>query len=105
MSEAKTGEEEKSSLSSDTNEYSPELKSTSDNSGIVEVFKDNFIEEMKNLSRLLEEYNYVGMDTEFPGTVYNVDNMTEDFYYRTLKRNVDKLKLIQFGITLKKSKR
>ena len=75
-----------------------------DQPGIIEVYEDNFIEEMKNLSRLLEEYNYAGMDTEFPGTVYNVDNMTEDFYYRTLKRNVDKLKLIQLGITLKNEK-
>ena len=72
--------------------------------GIIEVYEDNFIEEMKNLSSLLEEYNYVGMDTEFPGTVYSVNNMTEDFYYKTLKTNVDKLKLIQLGITLTNEK-
>ena len=76
----------------------------SDQPGIIEVYEDNFIKEMKNLSTLLEEYNYVGMDTEFPGTVYFVENMTEDFYYKTLKRNVDKLKLIQLGITLKNEK-
>ena len=72
--------------------------------GIIEVYGDNFIKEMKNVSELLDEYNYVGMDTEFPGTVYFVDNMTEDFYYKTLKRNVDKLKLIQLGITLTNEK-
>jgi len=75
-----------------------------DQPGIIEVYEDNFIEEMKNLSTLLEEYNYVGMDTEFPGTVYFINNKTEDFYYKTLKRNVDKLKLIQLGITLTNEK-
>ena len=72
--------------------------------GIIEVYEDNFVTEIKNMSKFLEEYNYIGMDTEFPGTVYCVNNYTEDFYYRTLKLNVDKLKLIQLGITLTNSK-
>ena len=72
--------------------------------GIIEVYEDNFIEEMKNLSILLDEYNYVGMDTEFPGTVYFVDKKTEDFYYKSLKKNCDKLKLIQLGVTLTNEK-
>ena len=72
--------------------------------GIIEVYEDNFIEEMKNLSGLLEEYNYVGMDTEFPGTVFTADNRAEDFYYQTLKKNINKLKLIQLGITLTNEK-
>ena len=104
MSEAKTGEEEKSSLSSDTNEYSPEHKNTSDNSGIVEVFKDNFIEEMKNLISLLNKYNYIGMDTEYPGIVYQVENNLDEFYYKSVKLNVESLKLIQLGITLSDSR-
>ena len=66
---------------------------------IVEVYADNFIEEIKRISGYLEEYNYIGMDTEFPGIVYSV-NYTEDFYYNALKLNVDSLKLIQLGITL-----
>ena len=53
---------------------------------------------------LFEEYNYIGMDTEYPGTVYCVQNMTKDFYFRTLKMNVDYLKIIQLGITLTNSK-
>ena len=72
--------------------------------GIIEVYEDNFIQEIKNISELLEEYNYVGMDTEFPGTVYYVNNITKDFYFRTLKMNVDLLKLIQLGITLTNEK-
>ena len=44
------------------------------------------------------------MDTEFPGTVFHLENMTEDFYYKSLKINVDKLKLIQLGITLTNEK-
>ena len=72
--------------------------------GIIEVYEDNFEEEIKLLSHLLDEYNYIGMDTEFPGTVFHVENMTEDFYYKSLKKNVDKLKLIQLGITLTNEK-
>ena len=75
-----------------------------DQLGIIEVYEDNFIQEIKIISELLEEYNYIGMDTEFPGTVYSVNNMTKDFYFRTLKMNVDLLKLIQLGITLTNEK-
>ena len=59
---------------------------------------------MKNLTSLIKEYNYIGMDTEFPGTVFYLDNATEDFYYKGLKKNVDNLKLIQLGITLTNEK-
>ena len=76
------------------------LRALNKQAGIIEVYEDNFIEEIKNLSSLLDEYNYIGMDTEFPGTVFFAENMSEDFYYKTLKKNVDKLKLIQLGITL-----
>ena len=71
---------------------------------IKEVYADNFFEELKVISELIEEYNYIGMDTEFPGTVYNLNNITNDFYYKTLKINVDSLKLIQLGITLSNEK-
>ena len=69
---------------------------------IKEVFDFNLKEELKVISELFDEYNYIGMDTEFPGTVYDIDmqNITDDFYYKSLKMNVDKLKLIQLGITL-----
>ena len=84
--------------SSNTNE------DNNDQPGIIEVYEDNFIQEIKNIGDLLEKYNYIGMDTEFPGTVYYVNNMTKDYYFRTLKMNVDSLKLIQLGITLTNEK-
>ena len=80
------------------------LRALNEQAGIIEVYEDNFIEEIKNLSSLLDEYNYIGMDTEFPGTVFFAENMSEDFYYKALKKNVDKLKLIQLGITLTNEK-
>ena len=73
------------------------------NSGIVEVYKDNLNREMKNIISLLNEYNYIGMDTEFPGIVYSLSSISDDFYYKSLKLNVESLKLIQLGITLSNS--
>ena len=67
---------------------------------ITEVYETNFIAEIKRLSSYLDEYHYIGMDTEFPGMVYPCPSYTQDFYYRFIKTNVDKLKLIQLGITL-----
>ena len=80
------------------------INSNNEQPGIIEVYEDNFIQEIKNIGSLLEEYNYIGMDTEYPGTVYCVKNMTKDFYFKTLKMNVDSLKIIQLGITLTNSK-
>ena len=44
------------------------------------------------------------MDTEFPGVVYPCPTNSPDFYYQYIKANVDKLNLIQLGITLTNSK-
>jgi len=68
---------------------------------IRDVYIDNFIEEIKNLSQLIDKYNYVAMDTEFPGIVYQSSINSREAYYRTIKTNVDKLKLIQVGISIK----
>lgn len=67
---------------------------------IIEVYDNNFVKEIKRLGALLESYPYIGMDTEFPGTVYPCPNYSQGFYYKYIKINVDKLKLIQLGITL-----
>ena len=71
---------------------------------IKEVYADNFVEEIKNISNYLTQYPYVGMDTEFPGVIYPCPVTSEDFYYKYTKVNVDKLKLIQLGITLTNDK-
>ena len=129
MSKIKIGEEEKSNSSDEDNESStnssslksslnkksdskePSInsnkseKQTQNNvSNIVEVYEDNFAQEMKNLTSLIKEYNYIGMDTEFPGIVYSISDLSDDFYYKSLKLNVDSLKLIQLGITLSNEK-
>ena len=67
---------------------------------IKEVYAENLEEEIKIIKSVINEYNYIGMDTEFPGTVYSLNNLTNDFYYKTMEKNVNSLKLIQLGITL-----
>ena len=129
MSKIEIGEEEKSNSSDEDNESSTnssshksslskksdsknsninskksEKQTESKASNIVEVYEDNFLQEMKNLTSLIKEYNYIGMDTEFPGIVYSISDLTDDFYYKSLKLNVDSLKLIQLGITLSNEK-
>ncbi|CDW89818.1 ccr4-not transcription complex subunit 8 [Stylonychia lemnae] len=67
---------------------------------IKDVWIDNFFEEMENISRQIENYNYISMDTEYPGTVFLPP---DEFEYQMVKVNVNNLKLIQVGITLSDS--
>ena len=70
---------------------------------IKEVYADNLEEEMKNIKAALPpkgNNNTIGMDTEFPGIVYDIKNITNDFYYKSMEKNVNSLKLIQLGITI-----
>lgn len=55
---------------------------------------------MEAIAELLPTYNYISMDTEYPGTVYLPHEVTNEFEYHMVKVNVDNLKLIQVGITL-----
>lgn len=69
---------------------------------IREVWNDNFEEEFALIRKIVDDYPYVAMDTEFPGTVLRpVGNFKNsyDYHYQTLKDNVDMLKLIQLGLT------
>ena len=67
---------------------------------IINVYQSNFIKEMKNISDNIKQFPYIGMDTEFPGIVYPCPAYSQGFYYKYIKTNVDKLKLIQLGVTL-----
>ncbi|CAO2813541.1 unnamed protein product [Amaranthus hypochondriacus] len=69
---------------------------------IREVWCDNLEKEFSLIRDIVDKYPFVAMDTEFPGIVIRpVGNFknSSDFHYRTLKENVDMLKLIQIGLT------
>ena len=70
---------------------------------IKNVWKHNFKDEILKISQLLEKYPYVAMDTEFPGIIVRAQGDMRDPQYQTIKSNVDRLKLIQVGITLSDS--
>ena len=63
---------------------------------------------MNNVSRLVDTYNYVAMDTEFPGFISHStqiqDSSIPDHHRLYTKENVDELKVIQVGITLQNEK-
>lgn len=74
-------------------------KGSDEQHGIKEVWAENLEEEMLKLSKLLDTYKNISMDTEFPGFYKKNDTGTMD-PYTLIKSNVDMLKLIQVGITL-----
>lgn len=70
---------------------------------IRNVWKHNLEEEMVNIRQLIKKYNYVAMDTEFPGVVAKpLGNFKSQssFAYQQLRCNVDILNIIQLGISI-----
>lgn len=79
------------------------LPTVSKSSIIRDVWADNLEEEFKNIRELVVDYPFVAMDTEFPGVVakpVGVFKNPHEFYYATLRYNVNLLKVIQLGFSL-----
>ncbi|PPD76530.1 hypothetical protein GOBAR_DD26543 [Gossypium barbadense] len=75
---------------------------------VREVFVDNLEYEFMLIQSALNNYPFVSMDTEFPGTIFKPDkNIVQlgnpKINYRFMKVNVDALKIIQLGLTLSDS--
>ncbi|EPR62786.1 ccr4-associated factor family protein [Toxoplasma gondii GT1] len=66
---------------------------------IVEVWEHNLEEEFARIRDVVERFQYIAMDTEFPGIVARPTGNVTDYNYQTVKYNVDLLKVIQLGIT------
>ena len=63
-----------------------------------DVWQDNLEQQFEVIRNILDEYPYVGMDTEFPGVVARpIGQFTgnADYHYQTLRCNCDLLKIIQ----------
>lgn len=74
---------------------------------ICEVWACNLEEEMKKIRELVLTYNFVAMDTEFPGVVVRPIGefrSSVDYQYQLLRCNVDLLKIIQLGMTFTNEK-
>lgn len=69
---------------------------------IKNVYAHNLKQEMLAISNLIEDFPFIGMDTEFPGIVYSKETSQFRSFsnYQLTKLNVDALKVIQVGITL-----
>ncbi|XP_038651726.1 CCR4-NOT transcription complex subunit 8 isoform X2 [Scyliorhinus canicula] len=79
-----------------------------DHSQIIrEVWANNLEEEMRKIRLIIQKYNYIAMDTEFPGVVVRPIGefrSTVDYQYQLLRCNVDLLKIIQLGLTFMNEK-
>lgn len=75
---------------------------------IREVWAHNLQEEFNLIRGFVGTYNFISMDTEFPGVIFplKVDHRHLQPYeqYSYLKSNVDALKIIQIGLTLTDAK-
>ena len=93
---------------------------------IIDVYEENILDELRKISELAEEFNYISMDTEFPGVIFPLtaqsnyrgiqnmnfntintklnnnmnNNLSTETNYQNVKLNVDNLKVIQIGLTL-----
>ena len=75
---------------------------TNEECGIREVWHHNMEEEFKTICQVVRKYDYIAMDTEFPGVVarpIGEFKSSSDYQYQLLRCNVDLLKIIQLGVT------
>jgi CCR4-NOT transcription complex subunit 7/8 len=82
-------------------QYNDTLPLFSETLEIRNVWAENVEEEMSIIRELIETHPYVAMDTEFPGVVARPvsETYSPDFHYKSLKVNVDLLKIIQLGLS------
>lgn len=69
---------------------------------IVDVWQSNMEEEFKKIMDIVDDYPFIAMDTEFPGVVarpVGCFKNSHDYHYKTLKCNVDLLRIIQLGLS------
>jgi len=73
---------------------------------IRDVWEDNFEEEFSYIMQIIEKCKVIAMDTEFPGIFYKLTEADlhsmsshHEIEYRTIKLNVDQLKVIQVGLS------
>lgn len=65
---------------------------------IIDVWKYNLYQEIRTISDFIERFNYISMDTEFPGVVAKPTNPTSNYRYQTMRLNINMCKIIQLGI-------
>lgn len=69
---------------------------------VRDVWAFNLDEEVRSIIELVQRYNHVAMDVEFPGVVARpIGEFRDDadYRYQTLRCNVELLKIIQLGLT------
>lgn len=72
-----------------------------------EVWTNNLEEEMTRMRDIAETFQYVAMDTQFPGIVARPNgpfSVYSEYNYQTLKCNVDLTRVIQIGLTFSDAK-
>lgn len=85
-----------------SNESIPNAQISNEACGIRDVWACNLEEEFKAIRQVVQQFQYVAMDTEFPGVVarpIGEFRSTADYQYQLLRCNVDLLKIIQLGLT------
>eukprot|EP00669_Euglena_mutabilis_P009855 TRINITY_DN466_c0_g1_i1.p1 TRINITY_DN466_c0_g1~~TRINITY_DN466_c0_g1_i1.p1 ORF type:complete len:328 (-),score=34.02 TRINITY_DN466_c0_g1_i1:1184-2167(-) len=84
------------------------LAAVSSNQGstscIRDVWSSNLRHEMSQISAVVEKYRFISLDTEFPGVVVTPlqcarGNETSSYQWKTIRSNVNILKIIQLGLT------
>ncbi|XP_072141095.1 CCR4-NOT transcription complex subunit 7-like isoform X2 [Dermacentor andersoni] len=69
---------------------------------IQDVWASNLEDAFHTIRHMVQRYNYIAMDTEFPGVVarpIGEFRSAADYQYQLLRCNVDLLKIIQLGLT------
>ncbi|AET40863.1 CCR4-NOT core DEDD family RNase subunit POP2 Ecym_7005 [Eremothecium cymbalariae DBVPG len=73
---------------------------------VREVWANNLTSEFASIRRLVDQYNFIALSTEFVGTIVRpIGNFRSknDYHYQTMRTNIDLLNSVQIGLSLSDS--